>query len=139
MKETRAIIGGGVIGGGWAARFLLHGWDVVVSDPNPKVAKQIDASIGNARPMRCQRLRMSQCRHEASLVLHLRSAEAVRGADWIQESVPEDLSIKHKVIAEIQTHAPAHGNSRLIDVRIQTQRIAAGGGSARADHGRASV
>ena len=28
-----AIIGGGVIGGGWAARFLLNGWDVVVSDP----------------------------------------------------------------------------------------------------------
>ncbi|MFT5450431.1 MAG: carnitine 3-dehydrogenase, partial [Gammaproteobacteria bacterium] len=43
-----AIIGGGVIGGGWAARFLLHGWDVVVSDPNPKVATQIDEILVNA-------------------------------------------------------------------------------------------
>jgi 2-polyprenyl-6-methoxyphenol hydroxylase-like FAD-dependent oxidoreductase len=43
-----AIIGGGVIGGGWAARFLLHGWDVVVSDPNPKVEKQIDEILVNA-------------------------------------------------------------------------------------------
>ena len=34
-------------------------------------------------------------------------AEAVAGADWIQESVPEELALKHKVIAEIQAHAPA--------------------------------
>ena len=38
-----AIVGGGVIGGGWAARFLLHGWDVAISDPSPKVEAQIDA------------------------------------------------------------------------------------------------
>ena len=25
---TAAIVGGGVIGSGWAARFLLNGWDV---------------------------------------------------------------------------------------------------------------
>ena len=33
MARKAAIIGGGVIGGGWAARFLLNGWDVVVFDP----------------------------------------------------------------------------------------------------------
>ncbi len=26
MARKAAIIGGGVIGGGWAARFLLNGW-----------------------------------------------------------------------------------------------------------------
>ena len=31
-----AIIGGGVIGAGWAARFLLNGWDVAVFDPGPE-------------------------------------------------------------------------------------------------------
>ena len=31
--------------------------------------------------------------------------EAVADADWIQESVPERLEIKHKVFSEIQTHA----------------------------------
>ena len=49
MKNKAAIIGGGVIGGGWAARFLLHGWDVVVSDPNPNIGAQIDAILMNAR------------------------------------------------------------------------------------------
>ena len=29
MTQIAAIIGGGVIGGGWAARFLLNGWDAV--------------------------------------------------------------------------------------------------------------
>ena len=29
-----AIVGAGVIGGGWAARFLLHGWNVAVFDPS---------------------------------------------------------------------------------------------------------
>ncbi len=31
-----AIIGGGVIGGGWASRFLLNGYDVKVFDPDKK-------------------------------------------------------------------------------------------------------
>lgn len=29
-----AVIGAGVIGGGWAARFLLNGHDVAVYDPS---------------------------------------------------------------------------------------------------------
>ena len=33
MTRKAAIIGGDVIGGGWAARFLLNGWDVGVFDP----------------------------------------------------------------------------------------------------------
>ena len=36
MARKAAIIGGGVIGGGWAARFLLNGWDVSVFDPDPE-------------------------------------------------------------------------------------------------------
>ena len=36
IMKTAAIIGGGVIGGGWAARFLLNGWDVRVFDPDPE-------------------------------------------------------------------------------------------------------
>ena len=38
-----AVIGGGVIGGGWAARFLLNGWDVGVFDPDPQAERKIAA------------------------------------------------------------------------------------------------
>ena len=100
-----AIIGGGVIGGGWAARFLLHGWDVVVSDPNPKVAAQIDEILANAGQW-LPALADVPMPAQGSLSFAGSLAEAVTGADWVQESVPEDLAIKHKVIAEIQANAP---------------------------------
>jgi carnitine 3-dehydrogenase len=34
-------------------------------------------------------------------------AEAAEGADWVQESVPERLDLKHRVIAAIQAANPA--------------------------------
>ena len=43
MTKTAAILGGGVIGGGWAARFLLMGWEVRVFDPDPEAARKISA------------------------------------------------------------------------------------------------
>jgi len=44
-----AIIGGGVIGGGWAARFLLNGWDVRVFDPDPQAERKVGEVLTNAR------------------------------------------------------------------------------------------
>ena len=49
MTKIAAIIGGGVIGGGWAARFLLNGWDVRVFDPDPNAERNFEEVLGNAR------------------------------------------------------------------------------------------
>jgi carnitine 3-dehydrogenase len=49
MTKTAAIVGGGVIGGGWAARFMLNGWDVKIFDPDPQSQRKIDAVLENAR------------------------------------------------------------------------------------------
>ena len=49
MARKAAIIGGGVIGGGWAARFLLNGWDVGVFDPDPQAERKIAEVMANAR------------------------------------------------------------------------------------------
>ena len=49
MTRKAAIIGGGVIGGGWAARFLLNGWDVAVFDPDPEAERKIGEVMANAR------------------------------------------------------------------------------------------
>ncbi|MFZ2102591.1 MAG: carnitine 3-dehydrogenase [Oricola sp.] len=105
MTTTKmaAIIGGGVIGGGWAARFLLNGWDVVVSDPDPEAERKIGEVLANARRSLPA---LSDCvvPQEGSLVFASTIKDAVQDADWIQESVPERLDLKHKVIAEIQKH-----------------------------------
>ena len=102
-----AIVGGGVIGGGWAARFLLHGWDVVVSDPNPRVELQLVEILENAEQW-LPALADVPMPAKGKLTVAGSLAEAVVGADWVQESVPEELALKHKVIAEIQAHAPGN-------------------------------
>ncbi|MFA8386769.1 MAG: carnitine 3-dehydrogenase [Pelagibaca sp.] len=101
MTGIAAIIGGGVIGGGWAARFALMGWEVRIFDPDPEAERKISEVMANAA-------RVLPMLYEAPMptrgaITYVGSvAEAVSGADWIQESVPERLDIKHKVIAEIQ-------------------------------------
>ncbi|WP_299303528.1 carnitine 3-dehydrogenase [uncultured Litoreibacter sp.] len=99
--KTAAIIGGGVIGGGWAARFLLMGWNVRVFDPDPEAARKIDEVLANARrslPGLSDRAMPA----EGALSFHVEMADAVAGASWIQESVPERLELKHKVYAALQ-------------------------------------
>ena len=49
MKKVAAIIGGGVIGAGWLARFLINGWDVRVFDTDPDAELKIDEVLSNAR------------------------------------------------------------------------------------------
>ncbi|QAX30386.1 carnitine 3-dehydrogenase [Leisingera sp. NJS204] len=99
--KTAAIIGGGVIGGGWAARFLLNGWDVRVFDPDPEAERKISEVLDNARRS-LPGLGNVALPPEGSLTFHETIAEAVDGAEWIQESVPERLDLKQKVYAQLQ-------------------------------------
>ena len=101
MNKIAAIIGGGVIGGGWAARFLLSGWDVRVFDPDPEVERKIGEVLANARHA-LPSLSDYAMPAEGALTYHASIAEAVAGASYIQESVPERLDIKHSTFAAVQ-------------------------------------
>ena len=105
MGRKAAIIGGGVIGGGWAARFLLNGWDVAVFDPDPEAERKIGEVLANARRS-LPGLYERALPPEGVLSYHSDLAEAVAGADWVQESVPERLDLKHGVLAQIMAAAP---------------------------------
>ncbi len=98
-----AVIGGGVIGGGWAARFLLNGWDVNLFDPDPEAQRKIGEVLQNARAS-LPHLYETMLPAEGELSYCSSIAEAVEKADWVQESVPERLDVKHKVFAEILLH-----------------------------------
>ncbi|MDV4143621.1 carnitine 3-dehydrogenase [Shimia sp. FJ5] len=106
MARKAAIIGGGVIGGGWAARFLLNGWDVKVFDPDPEAERKIGEVLANARRA-MPGLSDTSMPEEGALSFHSDMAEAVAGAEWIQESVPERLDLKHKVYAGLQAGCDA--------------------------------
>lgn len=100
-----AIVGGGVIGGGWVARFLLNGWDVDVFDPAPGAEAAVGEVLAGARrtlPMLYDR----SLPPEGQLRFVGTLAEAVADADWVQESVPERLELKHRVLGEVTALAP---------------------------------
>ncbi|MDO5703681.1 MAG: carnitine 3-dehydrogenase [Paracoccus sp. (in: a-proteobacteria)] len=100
-----ACIGGGVIGGGWAARFALSGHDVVVYDPHPEAERIVGEVMANATRA-WDRLFQAPLPPPGTVTFAGSIAEAVAGADYIQESVPERLDLKHRILAEIEAAAP---------------------------------
>ena len=98
-----AIVGGGVIGAGWAARFLLNGWDVRVFDPEPASRARVEEIVDNARAA-LPGLGDVSLPAEGTLTFCKLMSEAVSGADWIQESVPERLELKQKIYQALQEH-----------------------------------
>ena len=95
-RQTAAIIGGGVIGSGWAARFLLNGWDVRFFDPSADAERVLLAVIQRGReamPALCDVLP-----EEGNLHIATSTAEAVEGALYIQESTPERIEVKQAVL-----------------------------------------
>jgi len=99
-----ALLGGGVIGGGWAARFLLNGHDVAVVDPDPDAERRIGEVLDNARRS-LPALSDVALPPEGRLEMTTDVASAVAGATWVQESAPERLDVKHALFAEVQRHA----------------------------------
>lgn len=100
-----ACIGGGVIGAGWVARLLLNGIDVALFDPAPDAARKVEAVMAGAR--RAYRAMTNTLPEEGRLTLAATLEDAVKDADFIQESVPERLDLKHTVLVEIDAHARA--------------------------------
>lgn len=103
MGKTAAIIGSGAIGGGWAARFLLMGWDVRVFDPDPEAKHKVGNALANARRSLPGLYEVAMPK-EGELTFHDAMSDAVAGADWIQESVPERLDLKRKTFQTLQEH-----------------------------------
>ena len=101
MEKVAAIVGGGVIGGGWAARFLLNGWDVRVFDLDPQAERKTQAVLENAR--RALPGLTDVTLPEEGTLTHCKTiADAVSGCSLIVEAVPERLEVKHAVYAEIE-------------------------------------
>jgi len=102
-KIQFAVVGGGVIGGGWVARFLLMGFDVKIFDPDPAAEHNIIQVIKNARRS-LPGLFEYLLPDEGSLIFCSTIGEAVSDAQWVCEAIPENLILKHKVFTEIQAH-----------------------------------
>jgi carnitine 3-dehydrogenase len=98
-------VGAGVIGGGWAARFLLAGVDVRLFDPAPAAAEATFATVERARRA-WRRLTLAPLPVEGSLELVDTVEEAAEGVDLIQESAPERETLKGELLAQASRAAP---------------------------------
>ena len=102
--KQAAIIGGGVIGGGWAARLIENGIDVAVFDPAADAKEKFDAVLVNAERAYAK-LTDAPRPAKGSIRWYDTAAEASKHAQLIIESVPERVDIKRAVYAEIESSA----------------------------------
>ena len=98
MIGTAGLLGGGVIGGGWVARFLLNGIDVRLYDPDPEAPRKIEEILGNARRA-LRRLTLAPLPAEGRLTLVATPEDAAESADFVQESAPERVEVKCALLA----------------------------------------
>ena len=119
------LVGGGVIGTGWSLRCLAHGLDVSVTDPAPGAEAHLREAIERAWPiMEEAGLAKGASRDRLDFVSTIE--QAVSGADFVQENVPEREDVKIDVLREIGEHAPndaiiASSSSGLLPSRIQSE------------------
>jgi carnitine 3-dehydrogenase len=100
------LLGGGVIGGGWAARFLLNGYDVVLHDPDPETPRRVEEMLDNARRAYA-RLTYAPLPEEGVLTLAATPEEAADGVAFVQESAPERIELKRALLGAASRVAPS--------------------------------
>jgi len=88
------LLGGGVIGGGWAARFALAGVQVQVYDPDPQAERKLTEVLAGARTAWAE-LTDVALPAEGTVRVVGSVAEAVDGAELVQESAPEVPELEH--------------------------------------------
>jgi len=101
QPQHTAILGAGVIGASWTALFLAAGHSVAVYDPAPDAEKKVRDYVQNAWPT-LQALGLAEHGNMQAVSFYTDATEAVKGASFIQESVPERLPIKHALYALIE-------------------------------------
>ncbi len=102
-----AVVGVGTIGASWAALMLSHGHDVRVHDPAPGARQRLHDAVREAWPALHTLGAPDQQPPLEKLWWCDDVAEAVSDADFVQESGPELLDLKHDLVARLDEHAPA--------------------------------
>jgi 3-hydroxyacyl-CoA dehydrogenase len=100
-----AIIGTGVIGASWTALFLAKGLQIVATDPAPNAEAALRKFVENAWPA-LKRLGLSAGASQANLNFTAALAQAVAGADLVQENGPERIDFKQRLYGQLDELLP---------------------------------
>ena len=103
MREVRTLglLGTGVIGGGWAARALHCGVDVIAADIDPRMESWIRGAVETAAPALDALTEGFPMPPKGTLTFTTDAAEMAARADFIQENVPETLDIKRGALGAV--------------------------------------
>ena len=112
-----------MIGGGWAARFVLNGVDVRLFDPDPDAPRKVEEVLENARRA-FRKLTLAPLSTEGTLTFVPTPEEAAAEADFVQESAPERADVKCGLLAAASRAAGpdvvvASSTSGLLPSRLQ--------------------
>jgi carnitine 3-dehydrogenase len=99
-----AIVGTGVIGAGWAARFLYRGVDVVATDPGKDAQASLEEVVKNSWRAQ-EKLFFVPEEKRGTLYFTQDLEEAVKDADYVHESAPEVESIKIPLLSKISKYS----------------------------------
>ena len=118
-----ALLGAGVAGAGWAARFAVNGIDVRVHDPDPRARSRIDETLNDAARAYA-RLTLAPPVPPGRIEFVESVEEAVADAAFIQESAPEREEVKRPLLAAASRAAPrdaviASSTSSLLPSHLQ--------------------
>jgi len=110
MNESKpirriAIVGTGVIGASWTALFLAKGLQVVATDPAPNAEAKLRTFVETAWPA-LKRLGLAPEASQANLTFTPVLAQAIAGADMVQENGPERLDFKQKLYGQLDELLP---------------------------------
>ncbi len=102
------IVGAGLIGFSWAHVFSRCGLEVRLFDPDAEALQRAESRLRAAFDLFVrERLMTADGAKESMGRVHFcqQMTDAVREADYVQECVPEDLELKRRVLAEIDSLA----------------------------------
>jgi 3-hydroxyacyl-CoA dehydrogenase len=100
-----AIIGTGVIGASWTSLFLAKGLEVTATDVAPNAEAALRRFVEAAWPA-LKRLGLAPGASQSNLKFTAALAEAVKGADLVQENGPERIDFKKKLYGQLDELLP---------------------------------
>jgi len=123
--KTVGIAGAGLIGAGWAARFLARGLDVVCFDPAPAAEARVKAAVKVAWPSILKLMGVEKVK-KGKLSFTADVAEMAKKADFVQEAAPEREDLKIKLFAAIDKASRpdviiASSSSGFLPSRLQSK------------------
>jgi 3-hydroxyacyl-CoA dehydrogenase len=106
MSSRRiAIVGAGLIGGGWVLHFLRQGFEVRAWDPAEGAAARVTERVRAEWPL-LERMGLAEGARADRLVCHDGLESAVGDADVVLECAPERLDVKQGLFEEMDRAAP---------------------------------